>query len=79
MDSIWNLWNYVEYVESTWNLWGSVKYTIFLALLAPAISVACHFVITQWDTQSSSMIGRKESTDDGQVCNGESWVQSALS
>ena len=28
MDSIWNLWNYVEYVESTWNLWGSVKYTI---------------------------------------------------
>ena len=27
MDSIWNLWNYVEYVESTWNLWGSVKYT----------------------------------------------------
>ena len=29
MDSIWNLWNYVEYVESTWNLWGSVKYTPF--------------------------------------------------
>ena len=28
MDSIWNLWNYVEYVESTWNLWGSVKYTL---------------------------------------------------
>ena len=27
MDSIWNLWNYVEYVESTWNIWGSVKYT----------------------------------------------------
>ena len=27
MDSIRNLWNYVEYVESTWNLWGSVKYT----------------------------------------------------
>ena len=24
MDSMWNLWNYVE---STWNLWGSVKYT----------------------------------------------------
>ena len=29
MDSIWNLWNYVEYVESTWNLWGSVKYTAY--------------------------------------------------
>ena len=32
MDSIWNLWNYVEYVESTWNLWGSVKYTYHLCL-----------------------------------------------
>ena len=31
MDSIWNLWNYVEYVESTWNLWGSVKYTVMEA------------------------------------------------
>ena len=30
MDSIWNSWNYVEYVESTWNLWGSVKYTTLL-------------------------------------------------
>ena len=28
MDSISNLWNYVEYVESTWNLWGSVKYMV---------------------------------------------------
>ena len=27
MDSIWNSWNYAEYVEFTLNLWGSVKYT----------------------------------------------------
>ena len=33
MDSIWNLWNYVEYVESTWNLWGSVKYTAQMLLI----------------------------------------------
>ena len=45
MDSIWNLWNYVEYVESTWNLWGSVKYTTstsqgFLFVFPPLVTFA---------------------------------------
>ena len=47
MDSIWNLWNYVECVESTWNLWGSVKYTNLGSKFYPLLVLQSYLMMVE--------------------------------